>query len=392
MDPCFQDSVRPPPQPVTSGPKHHFFGYYDKCPWDATGRYLLAHETAFMGRPPEPADEAVVGLIDTREGNAWRPFAGTTAWHWQLGSELQWVPGETARRTVHNEREGNRFVSVLTDVDTGEQGRLPRPVYALRPGGRSALSVNFARLGEMRPGYGYVGVPDPGREVAHPEDDGVYRMDLDTGRSELVLSLQRAAALNPRADMEEAKHWFNHVQINTDGSRFAALHRWRGPETGKGRRTRLLTCAFDGTGLRIVADDGKVSHYDWRDPHHILAWARQEDVGERYFLFDERTGGCEVVGDGILNCNGHCSFSPDRRRILTDTYPDGDDMRHLLLYRPEDRRCIEIGEFFSPPELSGPVRCDLHPRWSRNGDLVCIDSAHERTRQIYTIAVSDLID
>ena len=26
---------------VTKGPKHHFFGYYDKTPWDKTGRYLL---------------------------------------------------------------------------------------------------------------------------------------------------------------------------------------------------------------------------------------------------------------------------------------------------------------------------------------------------------------
>ena len=26
---------------LTQGPGHHFFGYYDKCPWDLSGRYLL---------------------------------------------------------------------------------------------------------------------------------------------------------------------------------------------------------------------------------------------------------------------------------------------------------------------------------------------------------------
>jgi len=41
-----------PARPATRGPKHHFFGYYDKCPWDATGRLLLALEVDFMGRPP----------------------------------------------------------------------------------------------------------------------------------------------------------------------------------------------------------------------------------------------------------------------------------------------------------------------------------------------------
>ena len=27
--------------------KHHFFGYYDKCPWSKDGRFLLALETDF---------------------------------------------------------------------------------------------------------------------------------------------------------------------------------------------------------------------------------------------------------------------------------------------------------------------------------------------------------
>ena len=31
-------------RPVTAGPHHHFFGYYDKCPWDATGGLLLAKQ------------------------------------------------------------------------------------------------------------------------------------------------------------------------------------------------------------------------------------------------------------------------------------------------------------------------------------------------------------
>jgi hypothetical protein len=37
---------------LTGGPRHHFFGYHDKYPWDSTGRYVLALETGFMDRPP----------------------------------------------------------------------------------------------------------------------------------------------------------------------------------------------------------------------------------------------------------------------------------------------------------------------------------------------------
>jgi len=53
---------------LTQGPRHHFFGYYDKCPWDATGRYVLALEAAFSHRPPGPEDNATVGMIDLAEG------------------------------------------------------------------------------------------------------------------------------------------------------------------------------------------------------------------------------------------------------------------------------------------------------------------------------------
>jgi hypothetical protein len=242
----------------------------------------------------------------------------------------------------------------------------------------------------MRPGYGYVGVQDEWHDHPHPPEDGIRRMDVRTGEHDLILSLDAVADFRLLSSMEGAKHWFNHVQINTDGSRFAFLHRWHGPNTGRKWHTRLLTAAFDGSGLRCVADHEKVSHYDWRDREHILAWARQHAVGERYFLFNERSGHREVVGEGVLTCDGHCSWSPDRRWILTDTYPDGDDVRTLLLYRPEDGRRVEVGRFHSPPELTGPIRCDLHPRWSRDGRQVCIDSAHEESRQMYVINVEEV--
>jgi hypothetical protein len=243
----------------------------------------------------------------------------------------------------------------------------------------------------MRPGYGYDGLRDPRRGEPHPEEDGIFRVDLQSGESELIVSLGRAASHKHRPGMDGARHWFNHVQINTDGSRFAFLHRWRRPGGGH-RKTRLLTADFDGEELRCIADDDLVSHYDWRDPQHLLAWARQRGVGERFFLFAD--GGAErcVVGEGVLTRDGHCSYSPDRRWILTDTYPQQDGARSLILYDPAGGRRVEVGRFRSPPALTGPIRCDLHPRWSRDGRRVCIDSAHEGTRQMYVIDVSAIVE
>ncbi|MFO7957016.1 MAG: hypothetical protein R6X33_07925 [Candidatus Brocadiia bacterium] len=378
-------------EPMTRGPKHHFFGYYDKTPWDATGRYLLGLEVDFMDRPPGPDDEAVVGLIDTEDGCSWQALYSTRAWHWQLGAMLQWTRHDPERSIVYNARRDGRFVAVIRDVHSGRERRLPRPVYPLSPDGRTALSLNFARLADTRPGYGYEGLGDPWQDDPHPAEDGVYRVDLSTGESELIISLAQMADFHPRPDMDGAKHWFNHVQINTDGSRFAFLHRWHAPE-GPKWLTRLITAAPDGADVRLVADGDMVSHYDWRDTETILAWARQHETGDHYYLFNERTGNAQPFAPDLLACDGHCSWSPDRRWLLTDTYPDEERMRTLILYCPDQNRRVDIGRFHAPPGLDGPIRCDLHPRWNRDGTKVCIDSAHEGSRQIYVLDVSDIIE
>ena len=152
-----------------------------------------------------------------------------------------------------------------------------------------------------------------------------------------------------------------------------------------------MTAALDGADPFILLDDGFVSHYDWRDGGGLLAWARVSGAGDRYWLCRDRAPGREVVGEGVFETDGHCSYSPDRRWILTDTYPDAEGRRTLIVYNPEEDRRVDLGRFFSG-NLEGPVRCDLHPRWSRDGRSVCFDSVHEGARQMYLISVGGIVD
>jgi hypothetical protein len=89
--------------------------------------------------------------------------------------------------------------------------------------------------------------------------------------------------------------------------------------------------------------------------------------------------------------NGHCSYSPDRRWVLNDTYPDAERMQTLLLYEPDTDRRIDLGRFHSPPAFSKDIRCDLHPRWSRDGCQISFDSVHDGTRQLYVMDVADVV-
>jgi Tol biopolymer transport system component len=140
-------------------------------------------------------------------------------------------------------------------------------------------------------------------------------------------------------------------------------------------------------------DDRMVSHYSWRDEHHLVVWGRTEKQGDRYYLVDVRDGTWRVLGEDTFDQfgDGHPSYSPDGRWIVTDTYPDKGRERHLLLFDTQTETVLRLGRFFAPWSFDGINRCDLHPRWSPDENYISIDSAHEGTRKSYIVDVREVL-
>ncbi len=381
----------PPVRTITRGPKFHWFGYYDKLQFDPTGRYVLGMEVDFEHRSPRPEDVIRIGMVDTAEGDRWIELGTSRAWCWQQGCMLQWRPG-SAREILWNDRREGRFVCHLLDVKTKKKRTIPHPVYTVSPCGRWGIAPDFRRVNEMRPGYGYGGFADPNGDVLAPADSGIFRVELETGRSELVVSLAEIARIPfPGGDISGAKHYFNHLLVSPDGRRFEFLHRWGFPDW-RGA-TRMLTAASDGSDVRVVDDSGKTSHFIWRDPRHILAWTWHKSHGAGFYLFEDKSGGkVEIVGEGIMTRNGHCSYLPGGKWILNDTYPDKNRNQNLYLYEVAGGRVVPLGHFHSPPRYRGEWRCDTHPRYRGDGRQVCIDSPHTgQGRQLHLIDVSRIV-
>ncbi len=379
---------------VTQGPKHHFFGYYDKFPWDVTGRYMLVHEVDFIDREPTGDDPADICLIDTLDGNKLTRLDETFGWHFQLGSLLQWVPGQADRKIIYNQREGDRLFAVIRDIVTGETRALPRPVYHVATDGEWAITLNFARLHRTRAGYGHPGTTDLSESDLCPSGDGIWRMNLNTGECELICSLEQIHTHDTDANMAKTEQWVNHLEHNPAGTRFVFLHRVMRQNGDRMQLyTRMMTANVDGSGLHQLGNPPYNSHFAWLDDDRIVIWAKRAgEAAAHYWLHTDQTDEVTIIGEEDFDCDGHCSFSPDRKWMLTDTYPQGEKrMRTLMLYNLAEQRRVDIGQYHAPPELDGPIRCDLHPRWSRDGKKVCFDSAHEGHRQLYVVDVSPVV-
>jgi hypothetical protein len=388
-----EDSL-PPVRQITRGPKFHWFGYYDKFQFSPDNRFVLANEVDFEHRSPTADDVIRLGMVDTQDDDKWIELGTTRAWNWQQGCMLQWLPG-SEREIAWNDREGDRFVCHIMDVDIRARRTLPYPVYNFSPDGKTGIASDFARLNDCRPGYGYAGIPDARKHMPAPEEIGLWRINIQTCKRELLFSLADAAKIpytgEPRmAFTAGATHWFNHLLFNTDGSRIFFLHRWR---VGRGFGTRAFTINPAGSEPFILDPHGHTSHFIWRDPQHVMAWSWHPSLEFGFYLYRDRSDSVEPVGAGVLTEDGHNTYLPetDSQWVLCDTYPDRERLQHPYLFHVATRRQLSLGYFNSPPPYTGEWRCDTHPRASRDGKLVCIDSPHNGGRQLYLIDISGLV-
>lgn len=361
----------------------YFYGYYDKSPWDATGRYMIAIKVRQTFKSVAPKEPGEVVLIDTQEGNKVLKVGVTHSWNVQQSCMAQWLGSDFKSRMIYNDYRDGHYCSVVFNVEQMQEERvLPQPVYDVARNGSFALSLDFNRLHRMRPGYGYSNEPDRTKGVLCPDECCIWKMDIPSGKVAELFKYTDMAAFEPDESMKGAEHKVNHLMISPNGKRFMVLHRWF--QNGR-KHTRLVTCNLDKTEMYNLSDDVFVSHCYWKNDNEILSFLRKKESGDHYYLMRDKTQEWQLLWPE-LNTDGHCSYSPDGQYIITDTYPNRKRLASVFLCK-EDGYCQRIARVFAPFRYDFDCRCDLHPRWSRDGKKVCIDSVHEGKRALYVIPI-----
>jgi hypothetical protein len=368
-----------------------FFGFHDKCPWSRDNAMLLANRFEIPLRMPLLEDRLKVGFFSGEEWKDYNPVAETSAWNWQQGCMLQWVGGTD--NLIFNDFEGGSHVAKIYDKSGNLKTTLPVPVGAVSPDGSWGLSYSFERCNVYSPGYGYANGSDPEISVERPVTHGLQLVNIDSGQVKYLFSVKEIAALQPDSSTDGAFHYLTHCQFSPSSKRFVFFH--RSIKDFNYLRTRMISCDLAGKDLFVFPTDGMVSHVAWRDDRRVLAYARVRGKGDCYVLFEDGNKDFEVVGEEHFNSDGHPSFSPDRRWILTDTYPDRFRLCYLVLYGTQTDRRYNLAKLKSPRAFAAPRfetnwHCDLHPRWNRTGEVVCFDSAHTGRRALCTMRVGDL--
>lgn len=363
--------------------KESFFGYYDKSPLNNSGEFAVFHQSDLPTKHKPSAEKGIeVVLLHFPTKKILQTWE-TTAYNWQQGAKIMWL--DDFHFSFNFFDEGKKaFGTKIIDV---RKSYLPKvantPLYDANS--KTGLSLSFEKLNEIMPDYGY-------RNLKSKPDfdyskEGILKVDLENCESELLLSIAQIIDLHLQKTMKNAAHWFNHIQLSPNGENFIFLHRWL--QNGK-KSDALILSDIKGKNIKVIADDGMVSHCFWKNDEEIISFMRDEKKGDQYYLIDIETANRTIVGDENWRRFGDGHPHTFGKQMIFDTYPDRSRMKKLILYDFESKELKQLGAFLEPLKYFGETRCDLHPRFSMDGKKVFLDSVHTGKRRLYYINLEEV--
>jgi len=368
---------------ITHGPGHHFFGYIghvQNIPWNGSERYILALRSSFMDHLPGEDEPADVVLIDVQNKYTVHKVEESRAWNPQQGTMFYWNPLKPDTQFFFNDRdpETGKVFTVLFDIETGKRVREYRfednPIGngGVMQGGGWFAGINYARLARLRPVTGYKGAMDWTEGILHPDDDGIFKVNTESGEGALLVSFRQLAQIIRKSEphVDELPLFINHTLWNREGDRlfFFARAGWTN-NTKYPRINAAFVVNADGAGLkRLNTFIG--GHPEWDYGHRMIG-----SLGGRQVLYDVNRD--LVVGqladlDIFPNPGGDIALSPSGDWFVNGHKDRTQAMNFYTFFQRSTGTHFRSQGFNIGSWLSGDLRQDPSPAWNRSGNKVLV--------------------
>lgn len=335
---------------------HTYFGYYDITPFQGDNIIYIEREKS------ENICKVVLNDIYNKSKQY---IADSRAWNWRQGIRLRWFP-KSENVISFNDYIDGKYIHRILDIKTNEERRLDWPLYDIDPFGKYGISLNFERLGVMRPGYGYTCEP---YKVGDLWNDGISIIDIE--RNQLVKTITYKELSDSIKKIDDILHFYlNHLSFSPDGTKF--LFFWI--DEAKGFHQASLGVYDMSTNELIPLEtEGKASHYVWDGANDIICTILDKKYNAGYYRFNVIDRTKKHICPNSLIGDGHPSvYAKDK--LLTDTYPDKRGFQHIYLVDEAKDTKSELVKIYSVPTLNIEERTDLHPRISSDKQYVSFDS------------------
>jgi hypothetical protein len=362
-------------------PAYTGFWFYDEFQFDETDRYMLGMTVHFTDRDVQANDVGEIGYVDLENSNEWTKIGETTAWNWQQGCRLQWRPNSDEIVWNDHSDDKSHFVCRVYNFKTKEYRTLPKMIYDISSDGKYALLHDFSRM--KHAGTSYAGVPDPYEDLKYTDQIFIEKMDMDTGGSERLVSLEQLAKIAfPNGYDGETNLYFFREGWNPSGTRFITFLR---NMDSPNRHVSGWSISADGSDIRYFFDNPS---------HHV--WVNDSVMFEgRYFatIKDNGSGTIQTpLAEVDANIDPTILPEPYDDWILGDTYVL-DGVQHLFLFHKPTKLFVPLARLKATGAPGGIYRVDLHARSSRDGRKVAIDATHEGLgRQLYLVDIGYILD
>lgn len=384
---------------ITHGPLTHFFGYIGhvgNVPWSGDGRHILALRTPFLDHLPTGSHPADVILIDTENNYSVHVVDQCHAWNPQQGTMFYWNPHAPADQFFFNDRDPKTGKIFTVLFDHQKNARLREYRFPNHPVANSGVAqkggyffaINYARMARLRKVTGYAGTPDWTQGVSHPKDDGVFRVDVDSGKSQLSVSFhQLAAYLREHKGFDKVPALFiNHTLPNRENDRVFFFLRggWDGhpgPKVNQG-----FVMAPDGSGLKALRLHIG-GHPEWDAGSIMIGHVEGKQV-----LYDvdqdaivSQLGNREIFPDP----EGDIALSPDGQWFVNGFKNKRAAKNYYVLFRRQDGTHWRTAGFHIGQWQSGDLRQDPSPRWNRDGTQLLVPqiAPDGRSRQMHLLTI-----